>query len=108
MPLDWDVLIVLLRRKFACKDFALTKHANQRCGERDVAIRGIENCIMSGEIIEEQTHGPDPKVLILGDKEDGTSFYIVVAITEDKPVVITVCGIDENVWEIVAGIIRRR
>ena len=108
MPLDWDALILLLRWQFANRSYSVTDHADDRCAERSISIADIENCIMTGAILEEQAWGPDPKVLVKGDKEDGGPFYIIVAIAKDKPWVVTVCSIDENVWEVVNGLIRRK
>lgn len=108
LPLDWNALIILLRRQFADRCYGLTDHATSRCEVRTISIHDIENCVLTGRIIEEQKGVRDPKVLVQGDKRDGTSFYIVVAITPDKPWVITVCDIDENVWEVVEGLIKRR
>lgn len=107
MPLDWDALIILLRLRFAA-GFLLTEHANQRCDLRNISVRDIKNCIMTGKIIEEQVLGIDPKILVKGEKVNGSYFYVVVALTEAKPWVITVCEIDENVWEVAGEFIRRR
>ena len=100
MPLEPKSLLVLLRKQFSnLNGFSLTKHAEQRLDERDISYADIINCVFSGSIIEIQDHHRDPKVLIKGCKQDGTQFYIVMALTEEEPFIITVCRLDENVWE---------
>ena len=109
MPLDWINLMVLLQNRFANPGgFALTNHARQRRSQRNISIEDIINCVFTGTIIEEQAHSEDPKVLIHGLKKDGTAFYIVVALTDYKPVVVTVCTLDEDAWEVIAGIPHRK
>lgn len=107
MPLDWKNLLILLRPQFVNHEFGITNHARQRQSERDISVRDIISCVITGTILEEQEHGPDPKVLIKGERQNGTPFYIVVALAKEKPVVVTVCNIDENVWEFINGSLRR-
>lgn len=89
-----------------CNNIKFSFHALQRMGERKIRDYKVLDCIQNGQYIEEQDHGDDIKVLfqsIEGEK----GFYTVVA-TSTPPLVVSVCLFDEDVWEEVKGIMKRR
>lgn len=81
-------------------------HAVQRMGERKIRDVQVLDCVCNGKYIEQQDHGDDMKVLFQSlDGEKG--FYAIVA-TTNPPLVVSVCLFDEDVWEEVNGLRKRR
>ncbi|NLG84090.1 MAG: DUF4258 domain-containing protein [Firmicutes bacterium] len=76
MPLEDKALLPLLRMRLTMDGLAITEHARQRQAERSISVADIINCIQIGQILEEQAHGRDPKVLIRGEKLDGQIIHI--------------------------------
>jgi hypothetical protein len=66
-------------------------HCLERMQERDIRIVDVENCILSGEIIEDYPDDfPNPSCLIFG-------------YTENKKVLHTVVGMDTSVLYIITA-----
>ncbi len=82
-----------------CQKYEYTNHCLLRAIERDISIEVIENIIKSGELIREyKDDKPYPSFLILGFKEE-KPIHVLVAISEETCIVITVYIPDSSLWD---------
>jgi hypothetical protein len=86
-------------RLFISKDnIIISKHAGARMFERGVSADDLITLIRNGEIIEEYHDDYRcPAVLMLGHVR-GLAHHIVVAICEDRLIVVTVYLPNEDEW----------
>ena len=75
----------------------ITQHAKNRCRERSIKQKGIANCIMTGEIIE-QYHDdfPFPSCLVFGYAEDNRIMHTVISDEGESGRIITAYIPDTN------------
>jgi len=85
-----------------------SNHAIQRMGERKIEVEQVLECLKSGKIIEHQDHGQDIKVLFHTSNENESGFYVVVALADPYPLVVTVCNVKNEAWEYRDDFIKRR
>lgn len=107
--------IVLLRKaakeRRAGKEeqgYIISQHAFRRMGERGIAEEDILRFALEGEVLETQDHGRDLKVLVQGVDGEGQGFYMVVALSFPRPVIVTVCRFREDAWEDLGPFKKRR
>lgn len=79
--------------------YTISSHAFQRMGERAITEEDIEKCGLEGQVLEEQDHEGDVKLLVQGIDSEGEFFYMVVALAYPRPVIVTVCRFREEAWE---------
>ncbi|KKM11090.1 hypothetical protein SY88_10165 [Clostridiales bacterium PH28_bin88] len=90
------------------RGYIISQHAFRRMGERGVAEEDITRCGLEGEVLENQDHGRDLKVLVQGVDAEGLDFYMVVALSFPRPVIVTVCRFQEEAWEDLGTFKKRR
>ncbi|HIE12638.1 MAG TPA: DUF4258 domain-containing protein [Desulfotomaculum sp.] len=54
--------------------------------ERGVTEPDLTRCLAGGEVLEDQDHGRDVKLLLRGVDSEGEEFYVVAALTYPRPV----------------------
>ncbi|KKM13032.1 hypothetical protein SY88_00220 [Clostridiales bacterium PH28_bin88] len=97
-----------LQKQVGEKKYLVSRHANQRMRERDLLIQYVLQAIAEGHVLETQTKKGDKKLLLEGRDDKGIPFYVVVALSEPLPIIVTVCRFDEEVWQDVEGVKKRR
>jgi len=95
-----------IRRQAANVGLDYSLHAVERMAERCITDKEVENCVMFGEVIDEQYFGIDIKVLFQEAVSGKPNLYVVVADC-NPPVVITVCRVKDEVWDYVNGKMKR-
>lgn len=100
----------IIRKNVEEGNYEITDHAFQRMNERKMDIEDVETCIVKGQTIEfQQDIGTqDIKVLFQEYTDDNPGFYAVVKYSYDMPLIITVCRRDNEVWDCIDNILRRR
>ncbi len=97
-----------IKEKFSKGNFITSIHCIDRMDERGISIFDLEAVVNSGDIIEEQHHGRDPKVIIQGKAQNGEDCYAVIALSEPNLTVVTVCWFLDDVWADVHGLKKRK
>lgn len=97
-----------LQGQVAQRKYLLSRHASQRMDQRGVLIQHVLQAIKDGKVLERQTHQGDVKLLLEGQDDEGTPFYVVVALSVPLPIIVTVCRFHDEVWEDVGSGRRRR
>jgi hypothetical protein len=92
----------------AARGYIISKHAFEMMGLRGIAEEDIMHCALEGEVLETQEHGRDFKVLVQGIDSEGQAFYMVVALSFPRPVIVTVCRFREDAWEDLGSFKKRR
>lgn len=77
-------------------------------GERNISDDDVQRCLLEGQYIEHQDHGRDIKYLMQSECDDGSTFYMVVASTQPRPVIVTVCRFRDEIWEDLGPMKRRK
>lgn len=90
------------------RDYIISKHAHIRMGERNVSDDDVQRCLLEGQYLEHQDHGRDIKYLLQSECGDGSTFYMVVASAQPRPVIVTVCRFRDEVWEDLGPMKRRK
>ncbi len=83
-------------------------HALQRMSQRKIWQNQVYKCIEKGEYVETQYHGKDVKVIFQEATSGKTSYYVVVAACLPNPEVVTVCLPEDEIWEDLEGLMKRR
>lgn len=66
------------------------KHCLERMQERDISIKDVEYCLLTGEIIEEYPDDfPHPSCLIYGKTKENRILHIVVGLNAETMFFIT-------------------
>lgn len=82
--------INVLREYYKHDVITITRHALNRCRERNIKLKDIRNCIMTGEIIEQYPDDfPYPSCLILGYTLDNRKLHTVVSDEGESGRIIT-------------------
>ena len=99
-----------LVRSFAVQGkIRFTLHALERMDERRVEADAVVDAIASGHEIEVQpATDMDPDIRVLFQEADGVSFYVVTICRNMTCLVLSVCLTEEESWEVVQGVLRRR
>lgn len=95
-----------IRKQASIVGLDYSSHAVERMSERCITDKEIENCVMLGEVIEEQCFGIDVKVLFQEASNGKPNLYVVVADCY-PPLVITVCRVKKEVWDYMDGKMKR-
>ena len=90
--------VALLRKAVEQRTHIISSHARIRMGERNVSEVDVSDCCLYGQVIEEQDHGRDVKVLLQGVDTNGEAFFIVVALKYPRPVIVTVSRFLDDTW----------
>ncbi len=90
------------------QSYIISQHASQRMGERGIAEEDITKCALEGKLLETQDHDRDIKVLVQGVDSEDNEFYIVVALSYPRPVIVTVCRFREEAWDDLGRLKKRR
>lgn len=91
--------IAILRRAAENKSYVISRHAFARMGQNGISADEVEFCARTGEPIEVQFHGRDPKMLVQGVDDNGQQFYLVAALRyPEPPVIVTVCRFAGDAW----------
>lgn len=85
-----------IRELFNAGKFVISSHCRVRMDERDIRISDIGNAIMNGEIIEEYNSADNPSCLINGKCTNEIFIHIVVTISKENLLLITVYFPDSN------------
>lgn len=96
-------------REMVEKEFIkYSEHAQLRMGERQIPRLLINEAILNGDVIEIQDF-PEEDIKVVFQSIPGTeeSFYVIVAAKYPQVVVVTVCYFEEELWEQL-GVIRKR
>ena len=99
MPSWHEAWLELLKKTGRTRSYIISNHAFIRMGERDISDDDVQRCPLEGQYIEHQEHGQDLKVLLRGECDDGSTFYMVVALAFQRPVIVTVCRFKDEVWD---------
>ncbi|NQS74831.1 MAG: DUF4258 domain-containing protein [Peptococcaceae bacterium] len=94
-----EAWLELLRKAGKTRSYIISKHAFNRMGERTISDDDVHRCSLEGHYIECQGHGQDLKVVLQGECEDGSVFYMVVALAFPRPVIVTVCRFKAEIWD---------
>ena len=99
-----------LVRSFAVQGkIRFTLHALERMDERRVEADAVVDAIASGHEIEVQpATDMDPDIRVLFQEAGGVSFYVVTICRNMTCLVLSVCLTEEESWEVVQGVLRRR
>jgi len=98
-----------IREMLAKGNIRYSEHAIQRMGERRIMRPLVECAIVNGHVLAIQDFpDEDIKVLFHSINEIDDPFYVIVAATFPQVVVVTVCFFEEDVWEQLGNIRRRR
>jgi len=99
-----------LVRSFALQGkIRFTQHAVERMDERQVEADAVVCAIASGREIEVQpATDADPDIRVLFQEAGGISFYVVTICRNMTCLVVSVCLTQEESWEVVQGVLRRR
>lgn len=100
---NYSIAIQMVRASAKSGTLEYSNHARQRMVERTIEDIQVEDCISKGEVIEVQNH-ENIKILFHSSKNP---IYVVVS-SEIPSVVITVCKSDNEVWQEINGIKKRR
>ena len=103
-----DAWLKLLRKAGRSRNYIYSNHAFKRMGERTISDDDVQRCSMEGQYIEHQEHGQDLKVLLQGECDDGSTFYMVVALVYPRPVIVTVCRFRDEIWDDLGAMKKRR
>lgn len=88
---------------------SISEHAYDRMRTRCIDTESMRKCIKYGKVIEEQRFpGEDLKVLFQEPTSNQPAFYVVLAMAHPFPEVVTVARFDDEDWEYVAGIMKRK
>lgn len=95
-----DVILLNTITSVQNGEYRISNHAFDRMNEREIDIENIETSVTNGKIIESQYDNiyKNYKFLFQEFKTLPT-FYSVVA-NSGLPVIVTVCLIDWNIWEL--------
>lgn len=104
-----EILVKIIRGKIKEGLYSVSQHAHQRMAEREVEQEKVIECILSGKTLEiqEDKKADNIKVLFQEATDKTPEIYVVVASSE-PPVIVTVCRTEEEVWESVDNVLRRR
>lgn len=104
-----ELAIQYIRKNVHKGYFEYSQHALERMLEREIEDYQVVNCILKGVIIEVQKFdNQDIKVLFQEATEKTPEMYVVIAASYPYPVVATVCRFEEEAWECIDGIMKRR
>ncbi len=94
-----EAWLELLKKTGRTRNYIISKHAFKRMGERDISDDDVQRCSLEGQYIEHQGHGRDLKILLQSECDDGSTFYMVVALSFPRPVIVTVCRFIDGIWD---------
>lgn len=98
-----------IRKCAAVGQIKYSAHAVIRMGERCILRPLVDDAILNGQVIEQQDNpDEDIKVLFQEATSETPSFYVVVAACMPEVEVVTVARFEEEAWEFVGKITRRR
>ena len=103
-----DLPIAYIRGFAKMNKIHFSEHALKRMGERKIKRSIILKAILNGNVIDEQDHGRDIKVIFQESSSEIPECYIVVAAAHPLPEVVTVCRTHDEVWEYINGRLKRR
>ncbi|HQL35915.1 MAG TPA: DUF4258 domain-containing protein [Bacillota bacterium] len=95
-----------IRKQLSIVGLDYSSHAVERMSERCITDKEVEDCVMLGNVIEEQYSGIDVKVLFQEAVSGKPNLFVVVADC-NPPVVITACRVKDEVWDYMDGIMKR-
>ena len=99
-----------LIRSFAVKGkIRFTLHALERMDERQIEVDAVVEAIVNGHEIEvQQATDGNEDIRVLLQESGGVSFYVVTICRNMTCLVLSVCLTEEESWEVVQGVLRRR
>jgi hypothetical protein len=103
-----EAWIVLLREIGRTRNYIISRHAFDRMGERDISEDDVHRCSLTGQYIEFQGHGRDLKILLQSECDDGSPFYMVIALAFPRPVIVTVCRFADGIWDDLGAMKKRK
>lgn len=87
----YDDILELMRQAVAADRVFLSFHANKELKADRLQFGDIINCILSGEIIEQQLDDSDEKYLLYGDAQNGDELALVAKLGfQQTTLIITV------------------
>lgn len=103
-----EAWIELLKKNGRTRNYIISKHAFLRMGERDISDDDLQRCSLEGQFLEHQGHGQNVKVLLQGECNDGSTFFMVVALAYPRPVIVTVGRFSDGIWEDLGAMKKRK
>lgn len=92
--------IETLKGYFQKDTIFITQHAKNRCRERNIKQKDLQNCVMTGEIIEQYPDDfPFPSCLVFGYAADNRIMHAVISNEGESGRVITAYIPDTNTFE---------
>lgn len=89
------------------RDYLFSEHADIERTKDKLTAEGIEQSILSGEVIEERLNDPRGESrLIVGKTRRGKVIHIVIGLRFGKPVIVTNYIPSQEEW--ISGKIRKR
>ncbi len=99
----------LIRKLAAQGNLHITMHAYERMDERQILLDEVVDAICHGTEIEVQPpEAENPDIRVLFQEVDGHNFYVVTLCRNMKCWVLSVCITEDEAWDVVKGILRRR
>ena len=79
-------------------------------GERKISVDQVYEAVIHGQIVEKQhsPNYPDIHIIFQAITIPMPSYYIIVAVSQPNPIVVTVCNTKDESWEYINGLLKRR